>query len=41
MRYAHVWPLPASSTSTAPSEMIVVGVLRLVVVPSPSWPPLL
>ena len=36
VRYAHVWPQPASSTSTAPSEVIVVGVLRLVFVPSPS-----
>jgi hypothetical protein len=36
--YAHVWASPSASIlTTAPPESIVVGVLRLVVVPSPSW----
>ena len=36
--YAHVWASPrARILTTAPPELIVVGELRLVVVPSPSW----
>jgi hypothetical protein len=36
--YAHVWENPAASSPTTPPTSIVVGVLRVVVVPSPSWP---
>jgi hypothetical protein len=36
--YAHVWETPAASSPTAPPTSIVVGVLRVVVVLSPSWP---
>ena len=36
--YAHVWTYPSASSPTAPPTLIVVGVARLVVVPSPSWP---
>jgi len=36
--YAHVWWDPSASSPTAPPTSIVVGVVRSVVVPSPSWP---
>ena len=36
--YAHVWYHPSASSPTAPPTLIVVGVLRVIVVPSPSWP---
>ena len=36
--YAHVWLDPSASSSTGPPTLIVVGVGRLAVVPSPSWP---
>jgi hypothetical protein len=38
--YAHVWMSPAASSPTSPPTLIVVGVVRAVVVPSPSWPKL-
>jgi len=36
--YAHVWEYPAASSPTTPPTLIAVGVLRVVVVLSPSWP---
>ena len=36
--YAHVWSNPIARSPTAPPTLIVVGVSRLTVVPSPTWP---
>ena len=36
-RYAHVWPFPSASSPTAPPTLIVVGVLRVMFLPSPGW----
>ena len=35
--FAHVCMLPSASSPTAPPTLIVVGVLRVIFVPSPGW----